>query len=678
VTIKDISEDIPYNISTAAVEEGFTLEDVAYDLTIDDIPFILSVSKDTPYMRETAQYKRDQLDVSVEPGEQSLSGWWLRSQTSWHNGAGITFYEPGVDYEHVSHRFADSRGVDIWTIGQATVLPEVFHAYTGAGEINAAVGSDGTDVLISGDKNGILKKVALNGNSSATTTNYVDGATSYPAGHNGSNYPFKSVTTDGSYYYAACTRCVHSGPIATANADRIEYVFSTTSKDNVFIKYVKGYLLLGVDNTLTNLHNSTSTLTSSSGHATGSADIPTAGYQKKHLNASWSWNDATSGPGYVYVSGYAGNKSEIWAIGFDDTANTLDMAGAVVVGELPTGEIVNAIHYYIGYLAIGTSKGVRIAQIQTNGALTIGPLLVENNYAVKGFVESGNYIYAATKADNETATYTHGILIRIDLSTPFNDGTFPYAYDLEYRSSVNIDNEGGWSANSSECTEVYALNDRLVMVIEEGISGNTGELQVQHTTRKRDTAWLQTGKIRYATVEPKFFRYINLQCSTGQSDTIEIKLIDKNDVETGFVTVTSGISNQDIFISSLTDSVEVLGFKFVFNNSSIDNNLPILQSYQIKATPGTRRQRLIQYPLSCYDTEMDRYNTVFGYTNRAVEILNRLEALEKSSKFVTVTDYRMGETYSGLIEEVRFRNESSPDKRNPGFGGLLLVTVRMI
>jgi hypothetical protein len=75
---------------------------------------------------------------------------------------------------------------------------------------------------------------------------------------------------------------------------------------------------------------------------------------------------------------------------------------------------------------------------------------------------------------------------------------------------------------------------------------------------------------------------------------------------------------------------------------------------------------------------MDKFSTIFGYTGRAMEFIQRLESIEETGKFVNVTDYRTGEQYQGVIEEVRFTNESSPDKNNNGFGGLLLVTIRKL
>ena len=663
----DITEDVPFDISVPSTEATFELTDVAYDIVIDDLPFIVKVSNQDPYRRETAQYRKDQFDNSSEPGEQSLTGWWLRSQTSWHNGSGISFYEPGTDYEHVSHRFFDSRGIDIWNVGEATLLPEVFHAYTGANGINAAAGKNGgSDALVSGDSEGYLKRITLSGDGTATSADFYNGAT-YPEGHNGTVYSFLSVATDGSNYYAACRRAIHTGNIATLSSDEVAINFSTSDRTDTVIKYVKGYVVFGLGSTIYNLTivpYGAGRTTSTHNHSGGTDSLGTN--FKTHINPSWVWKDAAGTPDSVFLAGNGGNNGEIWQVRFDETTNTLDMAGAVMALSMPDGEIINSIHYYLGYLALGTNKGIRICQVTSNGSLVMGPLLVELAYGANGFTERGTYLYAATKVDD--GAYTNASLIRIDLSEQFSDGTFAYANDLEYRSSLDSD--------SSECTEVYVLDDRLVMVVEE--DSVAGELQVEHTTNRRDTGWLQTGKIRYGTVEPKFFRYINVQCTTGQGDNIATYLIDKNGVETSLAILSEGLSNQDIFISNPSTKQEYVSFKFVFNNETDDQDLPILEAYQIKAVPATRRQRLYQYPLSCYDNEMDKFNSIFGYTGRAMEFIQRIEAIEETGKFVTVTDYRTGEQYEGVIEEVRFTNESSPDKDSSGFGGLLLVTVRKL
>ena len=663
----DITEGVPYDLAVPSTEATFELTDTAYDIVIDDLPFIVKVNNQDPYIRQTAPYKKDQFDNSPEPGEQSLTGWWLRSQTSWHNGSGISFYEPGTDLEHVTHRFADSRGIDVWTIGEATLLPDVFHAYTGVAGINAATGNNaGTDVLVSGDANGVLKRITLNGNSAATTANYVHTATSYPQGHSGSDFPFTSVTTSGGKYYATCTGAIHRGTVGTLDSDVVFARHSATT--NAFVKYAKGFIFFG-ENHVLNL------LDDSQGNTNAHSGALPAGKQydsRTHLDSTFVWNDIAGGQTHIYASGNAGNSGEIWKIPFDGTPTSTsngtllpDLSSSTVNVTLPDSELVKAIHYYLGYLVVGTNRGVRICQVGADGDLTLGPLLVETSYPVNGFTERGTYIYAATKAN--TGAYTNAILIRIDLTQSFNDGTFAYAYDLEYQTNLQ--------PSSSEATEVYNLNNRLVMVVEED---GIGELQVEHSSLKRSSGWLQTGKIRYGTIEPKFFRYINLQCTTGQGDNIQVYTIDKSGLETSLAVLSEGLSNQDILISTPSTKQEFMAFKFVFNNATDDQDLPIMEAYQIKATPASRRQRLYQYPLSCFDHEMDKFNSLFGYSGRAMEFIQRIEAIEETGKFVNVTDYRTGEQYQGVIEEVRFKNESSPDKDNSGFGGLLLVTVRKL
>lgn len=750
MAIKDITEDIPYDLTRASTTTSFSLTDTAYDITFDDIPFIMKVDNQNPYRRETAPYKKDQFDNSTEPGEQSLSGWWLRSQTSWHNGSGILYYEPGVDYQHVSHRFQDSRGVDVWTIGQATLLPEVFHGYTGANGINATEAVDtvnGTDCIVSGDSLGILKKIRLDGNNNVTGVSpyevkYTVSAGTNLSGHSGTNHPIYSVACDGDNYWAACDGAIHKGSVSTTNTDTI-FASHNSSSGKVMMKYAKGYMFFGADAVLNMLDTSYS---SGSGHG-GAALTGTAKLDSKtHINSSFQWVDMTGGSSFIYAAGHSGGSSEVWQIGFDTTVtggNLLpDVAGATMVLELPFGEIINCIQYYLGHLILGTSKGIRICTFSVYDRVSLGPLLAKTSYGVNHLSVKDSYVYGATKVLAENGVNTHASLIRVDMSRKFDDGTFAYANDLEYRSSIveswsvrnkaltsnvatltftdahdlkvgesavvsNVDAtfNGTYTitavgtntisyakvatnvtstavspygtvnnvATSSNATEVYNVDGRMIIVVEED---GSGELQVEHTTNKRDTGWMTTGKIRYGTVEPKYFRYINLQCTTGTGDTITVSTIDSDGVEVPLAEVSAGISNQDIFISTPDTSQENMGFKFTLNNASSDSNLPVIQSYQVKAVPASRRQRLFQYPLQCYNFEMDRFNSQFGYDGRASEMISRLESMEETGRFITVNDYRTDESFTGIIEEVKFTNESSPDKNNSGFGGLLLVTVR--
>lgn len=655
---KDISEDLPVDLALPSTAAVFELTNTAYDIVIDDLPFIVKVNNQDPYRRETAPYKKDQFDNSTEPGEQSLTGWWLRSQTSFHNGAGLKFYEPGTDSQHVSHRFADSRGVDIWTVGQATLLNDVFESYAGAnGIVSTTMGTTATDYIVAGDSRGYLKRITLNGNTAGTVDPITLDAQHLSAA-TGTVNPFKSITSDGTRYFAVCDKAIHAGNLTNLTTSDIT-MYRHTSPGVHVIKFTKGYLMFGEARILTYLPITSTDIV----HDTGGSTIPAGG--KTHESVDFVWNAIEGGDKVIYASGYSGNDSEIWAVPFDPTTLLPDAASAIQVAQLPYGEIVKSMYFYLGYLAIGTNKGVRIAKTsQTDGSIVLGPLLIATEpYDVTGFVANDKYIWASTSV--KEGALVNACLIRIDLSTEFDDGTFAYAYDLQYLSD-----EDSYGVN------VHYADSRLHIVTNEGATA--GEIHTENLSLKRPTGWLQTGKIRYGTIEPKFFRYINLQCTTGQGDTITVETIERSGQVNNLLDASEGLSNKDFLISTPSTKQEYMAFKFTFNNVTDDQDLPILEAYQIKATPATRRQRLYQYPLSCYDNEMDRFSSVFGYTGRALEYIQRLEAIEETGKFVNVVDYRTGEEYQGVIEAVRFTNESSPDKDSSGFGGLLLVTVRKL
>ena len=113
--------------------------------------------------------------------------------------------------------------------------------------------------------------------------------------------------------------------------------------------------------------------------------------------------------------------------------------------------------------------------------------------------------------------------------------------------------------------------------------------------------------------------------------------------------------------------------------SALDSSKgPLFTGYQIKSLPAIPRQRLIQYPVMCYDHEMDKFNNEVGYEGSAYVRMSQLESIENLGDTIRVEDFRTGESYIGLIEEMDFINKTPTDKRFSGFGGLLLVTIRSV
>jgi hypothetical protein len=124
---------------------------------------------------------------------------------------------------------------------------------------------------------------------------------------------------------------------------------------------------------------------------------------------------------------------------------------------------------------------------------------------------------------------------------------------------------------------------------------------------------------------------------------------------------------------------EYLGFKFTLTRSDTDvTKGPLFTGYQIKALPAIPRQRLIQYPLFCFDHESDKFGNEVGYEGSAYERMTQLETIENAGDTIQVQDFRTGEAYLGLIEEMDFNNKTPEDKRFSGYGGYLTVTIRTV
>lgn len=655
---KQITEDFQYDLSLNNNTTGFTVTDISYDISVNDIPFVVSPSRDNPYTRETAPYRRDQVDTSPEPGEQSLVGWWLRSQTSWHNGAGITYYDPGTDFEHVSHRFYDSRGVDIWTIGEASLLKDTAEIFTSVYTTEAAVGNDETnDVLVLSNSNGEIKKLTPSADAVVTPVNIYG---SLKTGHTSAN-PFLSVTTDGSHYYASCNVAIHVGNLNGSGADTTP-IRHASATANVNMKYLGSNVYFGSGPDLYVMTRSD--LAGDINHNSGTTTMPTN--TTKHIDDNWYWSSFTLGNQGVYASGYSRSIGEIWFIPFDATTLLPNATKAYCVSQFPKGEKINAIEFYLGYLAIGTNKGLRIGQVNPgDGSLVYGPLLWDEGYAVNGLATKDSYVYAATTATSYvTGVTSNAILKKVDLGNPLGNGEFAYANDLEYQSTYN-----------SEAKEVHNVNDRLIIVN----SGNsTYEVQIEKVSNQRTTGWLQTGKIRYGTSEPKFFKYLNIRGSVTGNDSILLETVSEDNKFYSISVFNSTIINETIGLQYPTTSQEFISLKFTLNNASPLNTFPKLESYQLKAIPASRRQKLITYPLSCYDMEMDKYNVNFGYRGRANEVISTLEELEANGNFVNLQDFRTGEKYTGIIEKVEFNNVVPPDRDSPNYGGKLTITVRKL
>jgi hypothetical protein len=629
----DITEGIPYALSNPAGSTSYTLTGPSYDVAFSSLPFFLAASDEQPYRRVTAQYRKQQIDQTREPGEQTLTGWWVRSQSSFHFGAGIKYFEP-IQEESLRFQYTESKGIDVWTRGQATLLNDTASFYSGAAAAQLIGVNDGTNDCIIVSDGTALKKIT----SAGSATTYTQAGT--PA-------TIYSLTTNGTQYFFINGTHVHRGNISGSTSDTEIYNASSTTRAT--IRFVKQRLIAAIGNKIYELN---------ANHGGGAlpSDLFT------HPNASWVWSSISEGPQAIYVSGYDpnGTSSSVFKIALDVTnSNALGfptLETPTVIIDMPNGERINDFDVYLGtYAVLATNLGFRVGISDTNGNIQYGPLLFRDA-ACNSIAFRDSYAYLATLVDGEAG------LVRVDLSNTVisNALYFPWAWDLIAAGTTTTASQVAFFGNS----------DRAAFT-------NGNNVWAESTTLVA-SGYLRTGFIRYNTLETKIYKLLQARVDTTNGG-INIDSIDAKDNEYNIGTFAQGTVVPEINVNYPTTAQEYLGFKFTINRSSVDSSKgPLFTGYQLKSLPAVPRQRLIQYPVFCYDHESDKFGNEIGYEGSAYQRMSQLEAVENVGDTIRIQDFRTGESYLGIIEEMDFMNKTPEDKRFSGFGGTLLITIRTV
>jgi hypothetical protein len=323
---------------------------------------------------------------------------------------------------------------------------------------------------------------------------------------------------------------------------------------------------------------------------------------------------------------------------------------------MPNGEYINDFDVYLGtYAVLATSQGFRVGVADATGDVQYGPLLFRDA-ACTAIAFKDSYAYIATLVDGEAG------LVRTDLSTTViaNALYFPWAWDLV---------ASGTSATASQVA-FFGNSDRAAFA--------TGNTIYAESTNLVSTGYLRTGYIRYNTLETKIYKLLQARINTTNGG-IAISSVDSVDNEYNIGTFAQGTVVPEISVNYPTTAQEYLGFKFTFTRSATDTTKgPLFTGYQLKSLPAVPRQRLIQYPVFCYDHESDKFSNEVGFEGSAYKRLSQLESIENVGDTIRVQDFRTGEEYLGIIEEMDFMNKTPEDKRFSGFGGTLLITIRTI
>jgi len=503
-----------------------------YPVAINGRPYLIDLKKNS-FQRQYDVRVRDSVDQSSEPGEAAINpqGLWRRSQTSWHYGAGQT-YADTADAE--PYRFNTSKGVDVWTKGEATLLKDTTQVLADTAATLQAL-TVGTRLY-----------VGTGGDVKYTTdlSSFTD-CTGEPGGNVG------GMTTDGfNVFVAFAANGIRK--VTTSNDAFAAHITGTDTFTN--LRYVKGRLMASLSNSVYNF---------TAAGAPGSALFT-------HSNTGFSWVGFAGGQNHIYMGGYAGNQSLIYRTTIKADATSLDTP--IVALELPAGEIIAGLDSYLNYVLIGTTTGVRVATADDNGNLVAGPLITIGS-SVVSFTGKGRFVWFNWTNFDGTSTG----LGRLDLSVFITTNQPAYASDLMVTAQGSV-------------SSVNTISGRPVFV-----AVGTG-VYVEHATNKVSSGYFESGIYRWGVPDAKFIPKWDIRCRP-LNGTIALSIKSDGGSYYTFQTLSSASAKEKTF-SGLEDRVFETEAKITLTRSSLDSTTgPELTRWMGRAYAAPLRSQIFSVPL---------------------------------------------------------------------------------
>lgn len=581
-----------------------------FPVAINGRPYQIDLRSGT-FQRGFDPRVRDSVDQSTAPGEAAINpqGLWRRGQDSWHLGAGQEYADSA---ESQDYRFNASKGLDPWTKGQVSCL--------NATALNAASGAPTTAtnqyLVVAGgyvyvSDGQLLKRASTSGGAWTTITSGAPTAT------------INALASDGTRVFIAYA---NSGVYVSISSGVTIATWITGTDDYTMLDYVNGRLIGG------------------NAHKVATLDVsPTAVTIHTNRDIATRFVGAAAGNGFIYAAGFSGDRSIILKTTL--TADATALADMSIAAQLPTGEVVSSLFGYLGFILVGSNKGVRFCAADSAGNLTVGPVIPTSG-AVKDFTADGRFVwYTYTNYDG-----TSGGLGRLDLST-FTAATTPaYATDLMYASTAAV----------LSCATFNGY--RMFTVSGVGVV-------YEDTANLVSTAELTTGLYRWGIPDRKFVAKFDLRTLPLTGSIVPSVSLDTGaySAMTGSITTSSveSVSSapQDKFIEA--------EFKLTFTRASA-TTAPTLTRWMSRVYASPARSQVFIVPVLLHQ-KMKMHNGEYF-----INVPEELDLLRQLVINPRVVNYQDGdETFSVVVEDVQFQAMDRVDT-GTGFEGTATVTMRSI
>jgi len=549
---------------------------------------------------------------------------WRQQTSAWHSGAGQSNMDRDTS---IQSRFEDSFGIDPWTKWRFSLLPDVE-------QVQEISNSDGVFLTQHGgylvvvnenysywyeDFDTLTASVAMGPDTIIDVAD--DGATVLALNDSGYIYTLDSPTGTATQYY--------NQVLADAN----------------FIAWEKDYLLCGNGNVLESIetgNNKTTIFT--------------------HPETDFRWNSACSGPQAIYLLGGIGDKYIVHKVTIKDDGTGLNPC--IVAAKLPDGEIGYKIEEYLGFIFIGTNKGVRMAQPDANGDLTLGAI-IPTSEPVRCFEGQGQFVwygvssmdpgYTPVQNDQANVFPTSPVpgLGRMDLTTfTVTNLTPAYANDVAV-----------WDLAAANVTSVRTFLDKRVFAVQGG--GIYREID-----QRVPAGWLTQGTMSFSVEDLKSALYMQAKWIPDCSGKLYIDMSFDSSLYGRYARLT--VNNENI----RSDNINLYGTKFsrvnvrfVMTRCHIDPTKgPIPTRWELRAFPVKGKASRWDVPVILAD-EVD-INGISEVRNPTADKNALLGLIEQG----TVFQYQeSGQSYQVLARDFVWQPERLSTTGNGWQGTLLMV-----
>ena len=520
-----------------------------FPVAIDGRPYMVD-QKSGRFGRTYEQRVRDSTDDSTSPGESTINpgGLWRRGQDSWHLGAGQQYADTA---DAKAFQFYKSKGIDVWTKGQVSLLNDTKLSLSNAAT-TAHMVVCGSNVYVS--LNGDVKYSADPYASSPTWTAVVDeaGGTAAPTG------TVAAMATDGNKVYLAYPSDGIRQVIPSTDPAIISNTKFVTGSDSFYmLGFAKNYMLGAHDNELHLID------------ASGGKSLVI-----EPDDTAFRFVGVATGQNAVYAAGYSGEKSLIYKI-------TITALGAlekgVVALELPTGEIVSSISGYLGYILIGTNKGVRYCSTDAQSNLVAGPIIPTSG-PVRKFTSEDKYTYF-TWSNYDGVSSGLG---RLDLSTFVAPNQPAFATDLMYTSTNDV-----LSVVTKDSKRMFIVSGIGVVAEDTSVLVASGEIE--------------SGTYRWGIPDRKFVAKVDTRATPLVGTITQYLNVD----DTGYTQLNtwSSVGDTENTTNGTDDHAIEAAFKFkLTRDATVTSTGPTMTRWMSRAYVAPFRSQQFVVPILLHNT----------------------------------------------------------------------------